>query len=64
MWAGLQGLEEAMVGDQEEEGSSLGACSSSTLCPILLCPVDYQLLCGHQAPGFVIDIHTGKPLGE
>lgn len=58
-------MEEAMGGDQEEEGVSfLGACSPSTLCPVLLCPVDYQVLCGNQAPGFVIDIHTGKPLGE
>lgn len=32
--------------------------------PVLLCPVDYQILCGNQVPGFVIDIHTGKPLGE
>ncbi|PNI18366.1 FBN3 isoform 8, partial [Pan troglodytes] len=22
----------------------------------------YQILCGNQAPGFLIDIHTGKPL--
>ena len=25
---------------------------------------EYQLLCGNQAPGFIIDIHTGKPIGE
>lgn len=25
---------------------------------------DYQLLCGNQAPGFIIDIHTGKPIGK
>ncbi|XP_032164950.1 fibrillin-3 isoform X7 [Mustela erminea] len=34
--------------------------------PCEACPTPaslaYQLLCGHQAPGFVIDIHTGKPL--
>ncbi|KAF3829509.1 hypothetical protein GH733_003773 [Mirounga leonina] len=34
--------------------------------PCEACPtpasLDYQILCGHQAPGFVIDIHTGKPL--
>ena len=24
----------------------------------------YQLLCGNQAPGFIIDIHTGKPIGK
>uniref|UniRef100_A0A671YW41 Fibrillin 2b n=1 Tax=Sparus aurata TaxID=8175 RepID=A0A671YW41_SPAAU len=23
---------------------------------------EYQLLCGNQAPGFIIDIHTGKPI--
>lgn len=53
------------MGDQEEEEvSSPGVCSPSTLCPVPPCPVDYQILCGNQAPGFVIDIHTGKPLGE
>ncbi|PIO37544.1 hypothetical protein AB205_0029490 [Aquarana catesbeiana] len=30
------------------------------------CPVpasaDYQVLCGNQAPGFIIDIRTGKPM--
>uniref|UniRef100_A0A452S9M8 Fibrillin 3 n=1 Tax=Ursus americanus TaxID=9643 RepID=A0A452S9M8_URSAM len=34
--------------------------------PCEACPtpasLDYQILCGHQAPGFVIDIHTGKTL--
>ncbi|XP_025841448.2 fibrillin-3 isoform X4 [Vulpes vulpes] len=34
--------------------------------PCEACPtpasLDYQILCGNQAPGFVIDIHTGKPL--
>lgn len=25
---------------------------------------EYQILCGNQAPGFIIDIHTGKPIGE
>ncbi|XP_025772212.1 fibrillin-3 [Puma concolor] len=34
--------------------------------PCEACPtpasLDYQVLCGNQAPGFVIDIHTGKPL--
>lgn len=25
---------------------------------------EYQLLCGNQAPGFIIDIHTGKPIGK
>lgn len=24
----------------------------------------YQVLCGNQAPGFIIDIHTGKPIGN
>uniref|UniRef100_A0A8C3GPN9 Fibrillin 3 n=1 Tax=Cairina moschata TaxID=8855 RepID=A0A8C3GPN9_CAIMO len=23
---------------------------------------EYQILCGNQAPGFIIDIHTGKPI--
>ncbi|XP_068954872.1 fibrillin-3 isoform X1 [Petaurus breviceps papuanus] len=23
---------------------------------------EYQVLCGNQAPGFIIDIHTGKPI--
>lgn len=27
-------------------------------------PAEYQILCGNQAPGFIIDIHTGKPIGE
>nr|XP_015220808.1 PREDICTED: fibrillin-3 [Lepisosteus oculatus] len=26
------------------------------------CVAEYQLLCGNQAPGFIIDIHTGKPI--
>ncbi|ELK08077.1 Fibrillin-3 [Pteropus alecto] len=26
------------------------------------CMADYQVLCGNQVPGFVIDIHTGKPV--
>ncbi|KAB1259263.1 Fibrillin-2 [Camelus dromedarius] len=26
------------------------------------CMVDYQILCGNQIPGFVIDIHSGKPV--
>uniref|UniRef100_A0A673VN86 Fibrillin 3 n=1 Tax=Suricata suricatta TaxID=37032 RepID=A0A673VN86_SURSU len=30
-------------------------------CPTPASP-DYQTLCGNQAPGFVIDIHTGKPV--
>ncbi|XP_058393999.1 fibrillin-3 [Diceros bicornis minor] len=34
--------------------------------PCEACPtpasLDYQILCGNQVPGFVIDIHTGKPL--
>uniref|UniRef100_A0A5F8H1B1 Fibrillin 3 n=1 Tax=Monodelphis domestica TaxID=13616 RepID=A0A5F8H1B1_MONDO len=31
------------------------------------CPApatEYQILCGNQAPGFIIDIHTGKPIGK
>uniref|UniRef100_A0A8C2J4J2 Fibrillin 2b n=1 Tax=Cyprinus carpio TaxID=7962 RepID=A0A8C2J4J2_CYPCA len=36
--------------------------------PCEACPTpatsEYQLLCGNQAPGFIIDIHTGKPIGE
>lgn len=32
---------------------------------LFLSPVaEYQLLCGNQVPGFIIDIHTGKPIGE
>uniref|UniRef100_A0A8C5I4Y5 Fibrillin-2-like n=1 Tax=Gouania willdenowi TaxID=441366 RepID=A0A8C5I4Y5_GOUWI len=34
--------------------------------PCEACPTpatsEYQLLCGNQAPGFIIDIHTGKPV--
>ncbi|KAF0042112.1 hypothetical protein F2P81_005644 [Scophthalmus maximus] len=34
--------------------------------PCESCPTpatsEYQLLCGNQAPGFIIDIHTGKPI--
>uniref|UniRef100_A0A3P9MQM8 Fibrillin 2b n=1 Tax=Oryzias latipes TaxID=8090 RepID=A0A3P9MQM8_ORYLA len=30
--------------------------------PCEACPTPYQLLCGNQAPGFIIDIHTGKPI--
>uniref|UniRef100_A0A2K6DVG1 Fibrillin 3 n=1 Tax=Macaca nemestrina TaxID=9545 RepID=A0A2K6DVG1_MACNE len=30
-------------------------------CPTPTSP-DYQILCGNQAPGFLIDIHTRKPL--
>lgn len=30
----------------------------------LFLPAEYQLLCGNQAPGFIIDIHTGKPIGN
>ncbi|XP_033936716.1 fibrillin-2b [Pseudochaenichthys georgianus] len=34
--------------------------------PCESCPTpattEYQLLCGNQAPGFIIDIHTGKPV--
>ncbi|XP_077462687.1 fibrillin-2b [Stigmatopora argus] len=34
--------------------------------PCEACPTpatsQYQLLCGNQAPGFIIDIHTGKPI--
>uniref|UniRef100_A0A8C3X9N4 Fibrillin 3 n=1 Tax=Catagonus wagneri TaxID=51154 RepID=A0A8C3X9N4_9CETA len=34
--------------------------------PCEACPtpasLEYQILCGNQVPGFVIDIHTGKPL--
>uniref|UniRef100_A0AAY4E607 Fibrillin 2b n=1 Tax=Denticeps clupeoides TaxID=299321 RepID=A0AAY4E607_9TELE len=34
--------------------------------PCEACPTpatsEYQLLCGYQAPGFIIDIHTGKPI--
>ncbi|KAM9357797.1 fibrillin-2b [Symphorus nematophorus] len=34
--------------------------------PCEACPTpatsEYQLLCGNQAPGFIIDIHTGKPI--
>ena len=29
-----------------------------------LVSAEYQLLCGNQAPGFIIDIHTGKPIGK
>ena len=61
---GGRGWRRRWAGDQKEEVSSPGACRPSTLCLVRLCPVDYQILCGHQAPGFVIDIHTGKPLGE
>lgn len=31
---------------------------------LLSVSAEYQLLCGNQAPGFIIDIHTGKPIGE
>lgn len=38
---------------------------SITVSEILLSvSAEYQLLCGNQAPGFIIDIHTGKPIGE
>lgn len=30
----------------------------------LILAAEYQLLCGNQAPGFIIDIHTGKPIGK
>ncbi|TNM88020.1 hypothetical protein fugu_006241 [Takifugu bimaculatus] len=34
--------------------------------PCEACPThassEYRLLCGNQAPGFIIDIHTGKPI--
>ncbi|XP_049443747.1 fibrillin-2b isoform X1 [Epinephelus fuscoguttatus] len=34
--------------------------------PCEACPTpattEYQILCGNQAPGFIIDIHTGKPI--
>ncbi|XP_051691464.2 LOW QUALITY PROTEIN: fibrillin-3 [Oryctolagus cuniculus] len=34
--------------------------------PCEACPTpgspDYQLLCGHPVPGFVADVHTGRPL--
>ncbi|KAG9350651.1 hypothetical protein JZ751_024540 [Albula glossodonta] len=34
--------------------------------PCEACPTpatsEYQLLCGNQAPGFIIDFHTGKPI--
>uniref|UniRef100_A0A803VCW3 Fibrillin 3 n=1 Tax=Ficedula albicollis TaxID=59894 RepID=A0A803VCW3_FICAL len=30
-------------------------------CPTPASP-EYQILCGNQAPGFIIDIHTGKPI--
>uniref|UniRef100_A0A7N5ZUD6 Fibrillin 2b n=1 Tax=Anabas testudineus TaxID=64144 RepID=A0A7N5ZUD6_ANATE len=34
--------------------------------PCEACPIPatsgYQLLCGNQAPGFIINIHTGKPI--
>ncbi|XP_051766700.1 fibrillin-2b isoform X2 [Ctenopharyngodon idella] len=34
--------------------------------PCEACPTpatsEYQLLCGNQVPGFIIDIHTGKPI--
>uniref|UniRef100_A0AAZ3Q2V8 Fibrillin 2b n=1 Tax=Oncorhynchus tshawytscha TaxID=74940 RepID=A0AAZ3Q2V8_ONCTS len=34
--------------------------------PCEACPTpvtsEYQVLCGNQAPGFIIDIHTGKPI--
>uniref|UniRef100_A0A8C4T425 Fibrillin 2b n=1 Tax=Erpetoichthys calabaricus TaxID=27687 RepID=A0A8C4T425_ERPCA len=30
-------------------------------CPTPATP-EYQILCGNQAPGFIIDIHTGKPI--
>uniref|UniRef100_A0AAQ4NYK2 Fibrillin 2b n=1 Tax=Gasterosteus aculeatus aculeatus TaxID=481459 RepID=A0AAQ4NYK2_GASAC len=34
--------------------------------PCEACPTpatnEYQLLCGNMAPGFIIDIHTGKPI--
>ncbi|KTG04443.1 hypothetical protein cypCar_00020287, partial [Cyprinus carpio] len=29
---------------------------------VLVSEAEYQLLCGNQAPGFIIDIHTGKPI--
>uniref|UniRef100_A0A8C9VFY4 Fibrillin 2b n=1 Tax=Scleropages formosus TaxID=113540 RepID=A0A8C9VFY4_SCLFO len=36
--------------------------------PCEACPIpataEYQLLCGNQAPGFIIDIHTGKPIAR
>lgn len=31
---------------------------------LLLCVAEYELLCGNPAPGFIIDIHTGKPIGK
>lgn len=31
---------------------------------LLLCIAEYELLCGNPAPGFIIDIHTGKPIGK
>lgn len=37
----------------------------SLTCVYFVSPAaEYQLLCGNQAPGFIIDIHTGKPIGE
>lgn len=30
----------------------------------MIVSAEYQLLCGNQAPGFIIDIHTGKPIGK
>ncbi len=37
----------------------------SLMCVYFVSPAaEYQLLCGNQAPGFIIDIHTGKPIGE
>lgn len=31
---------------------------------LLSVSAEYQILCGNQAPGFIIDIHTGKPIGK
>lgn len=31
---------------------------------VMLCVAEYELLCGNPAPGFIIDIHTGKPIGK
>lgn len=43
--------------------SSLAASRHGHDCGVSL-PAEYQILCGNQAPGFIIDIHTGKPIGE
>lgn len=31
---------------------------------VMILPAQYQVLCGNLSPGFIIDIHTGKPVGK